>query len=722
MQITSCILSNDLNETLYKNLLELDISTTENNTVQKICELIDSLVCDAENRLMSVDKESYIHAHIKTVSKHERYLLYEGSDDTFPRFLFLLSFFNGTNKQKRRSKKNKRLQVFAFSGCVGVSSGGGAVLLQSLSQAHTQNLSIVAHMKPFMWKTCAPRRNQPSSVRDSIHLTSSHGFVSTVRVYDRTGKVSLLDVYDAGLGAVDELVATVGALNEFQNAGRVPSSHRMTIQQNAQFSLVVFLLHGTFRLVLYETSAIFRNGGVSQSKLTPLITLYHSFDFMGGIVEQTHDNAILEDEMNRIDLSKECKTASKENQFSCKITGMRMVVHTILKRKIPAFSIRVIAVNPSACIYEGMTNIDINQVICAMGLISDQKAKVKILKRLHYNSDVVKLVSNDSLIPHQHLIRANSAQSKNCPEECPSFDFRLYACDALNHAIAHQNNHIMKRLMNAPGLNIQEICRVLLSGISFCYSPSYHLRPEHTYDGVGVHIINQSDFSESCTPTVDALLNSYIAGLKPLDTVLWGEISHNFCVQTAVNDKIFKQNVGCHTTELGIVFFRLLDHTFTRDRFSLISVYIPPEIIKVLPSMVNDRLKFLSKASPIPVSVPVHPVPVLQHKEHELVNIVKKLTTERIQFKRDLLRNATNILFHLNAICVHNEKFFALGGNSQEHHELLRSMWFDTYTKKAVSLCQGVQNAQFCEIYLHLKNLALLPTNSVGFWANVPYV
>jgi hypothetical protein len=355
-------------------------------------------------------------------------------------------------------------------------------------------------------------------------------------------------------------------------------------------------------------------------------------------------------------------------------------------------------------------------------LISDQKAKVKILKRLHYNSDVVKLVSNDSLIPHQHLIRANSAQSKNCPEECPSFDFRLYACDALNHAIAHQNNHIMKRLMNAPGLNIQEICRVLLSGISFCYSPSYHLRAEHTYDGVGVHIINQSDFSESCTPTVDALLNSYIAGLKPLDTVLWGEISHNFCVQTAVNDKIFKQNVGCHTTELGIVFFRLLDHTFTRDRFSLISVYIPPEIIKVLPSMVNDRLKFLSKASPIPVSVPVHPVPVLQHKEHELVNIVKKLTTERIQSKRDLLRNATNILFHLNAICVHNEKFFALGGNSQEHHELLRSMWFDTYTKKAVSLCQGVQNAQFCEIYLHLKNLALLPTNSVGFWANVPYV
>ena len=104
------------------------------------------------------------------------------------------------------------------------------------------------------------------------------------------------------------------------------------------------------------------------------------------------------------------------------------------------------------------------------------------------------------------------------------------------------------------------------------------------------------------------------------------------------------------------------------------------------------------------------------------MNIVTKLTTESIQTKRGLLRNATNILFHLNAICVHNEKFFASGGNFQEHHELLRSMWFDTYTKRAVSLCHGVQNAQFCEIYLHLSNLALLPTNSVGFWANVPYV
>lgn len=722
MHISACILPDETYKILTNKLLNPDVHIIENNVANEIFGLLKSQKSQDEQHSNHGNTELDIHVHIDIVSKYKRYILYEGLQSTFPSFVFMLPDLGRRRKKSTKLSKIARLQVFSFSEDLGVSGGGGSALLQSLSTPKDKNQSIIQRMKPFIWIKPDLMCNDFTSTRGTKKHLPSTGLVSTVHVYDKCGNAAIIDVYDGGLFAVDELVTSVGAMNESRDGVHMSSMHKITIQQNALFSLVVCLSQGSFRLVLYKTGDIFSKNRSYEGNLTPLVTLYHSFDFMGDIVQETHDNAVLGDDIHGSVAAEGCSTTQKGNKTCCKITGMRKVVHTILKRKIPAFPIRVIVLNPSDELYTKMKDIEIKEVLHAMRLVSDRVDMTTALKNLHGNSDVVKLVSNNSLIPREHLILTSTGQTNGHQVKNHSFNFRLFSCDALKHAIAHQNIHIMKRLMKAPGLDIQEVCRLLLSGISFCYSHSYHLTPKKEFDGVRVHVINQSDFAASSQSVVNQMLTGCISSIKSGPTILWGEISHNFCAQTDDNKKIVKQKVECHTTNTGIVFFRHMDHPSNVDAFSLISAYIPPEIVKTLPTTIDDKPNIASIQPTTPVSIPAHPVPISQPEAHALVNIVTNLATERLNSKRDFLRNATTTFFHLNAICMHNEEFFAASGGFQNHHKLLRCMWFDTYTHRAAKMCQGVQKAEFYEIYAHLGNLALLPTNCLGFWANVPYV
>jgi hypothetical protein len=121
-------------------------------------------------------------------------------------------------------------------------------------------------------------------------------------------------------------------------------------------------------------------------------------------------------------------------------------------------------------------------------------------------------------------------------------------------------------------------------------------------------------------------------------------------------------------------------------------------------------------------NVPLHPHPVAVHTDHPLISVVKKLTSETLSSKSILLRNATETLHIINAMCVHNNHFSTATGDTKKHQKMLRSAWLDTYTHRAAKLSAGIQNPQFYDIYAHLGNLAEIPLNSVGYWATIPYV
>jgi hypothetical protein len=280
----------------------------------------------------------------------------------------------------------------------------------------------------------------------------------------------------------------------------------------------------------------------------------------------------------------------------------------------------------------------------------------------------------------------------------------------------------MKRLMNSSCLDEQGVCRALHSGISFCYSDAYQFESNQKSERSRVHLINRYDFPSKCDQVLDEMITSVVGIMNMPEIVKWVRVSHNFCVQSVVENKNFKFEIECHTMDTGIVLFRRMGAKWTSDRALIAFVYIPPEIVKNIPDIVKESSKILVSDESNSHPIPPHPLPVVHHEEHSLVQIVNQLVTQHLGNKRDLLRNATDTLFILNAICIHNKDFFEAGGSAEKHHKLLRCVWFDTYTHHAAKMCNGVQNEQFWAISLHLFNLSMLPLNCVGYWATVPYV
>ena len=690
---------------------------TVKNVTKEICDLIKLHLHVPVNDSSDYCVETSSNTCIYTVGTNSRYLLSEGGDLSVPSFVFILSAFPRSGSKKREvDKENKFIQIFSFGGGVSAVGGDGAVLLQSLHDPHTANACILSRMKPFIRKTHDTGTSGAISANSCKPRPVQRDLVSVVRVVDKTGRASILEVHDTGFKAVDKIIRCIGAMQEYHSDRTSTSTYRMSIACNELYSLVFLLDHGTFSLMLYHTDDILKNEGRPVRTLAPIITLSHCFHFMGSIVEKRHYNAI---ESQSVTVANSMQTVAKPR---CRISGMRTVVHMMLQREKPAFPIRVMVRDRAAERYGDMQDVDITQVICAMKFVSDKKKLTSFLQGAHGGSIVATLVQNDTLIPRRYLPSTTGNSGMGGSEQSLSSDFRIHPCSALRDAIAHQNRHILKRLEKSPGLSIHEVCRVLLSGISFCYSRAYTIEPTDVHHGVSVHLINRSDFPTDCNDAVNTML-THVVGIMQVETpVLWAQVSHNFCVQARVAQKNFKIEIECHTTNEGLVFFRHQGGVATKSR-DFLSVYIPPEVII---SRLSDPGKSTTDdthvAQTTPAAIPLHPHPVGVHTDHPLVKVAMKLSAENLLTKETLLRNATETLVILNAICVHNKRFFAVRGGANKHHTFLRMAWFDTYTRRAVRLCGGVQNVHFYDIYAHLGNLAELPLIGVGYWANVPYV
>jgi hypothetical protein len=333
-----------------------------------------------------------------------------------------------------------------------------------------------------------------------------------------------------------------------------------------------------------------------------------------------------------------------------------------------------------------------------MRLVSDKLKLTKRLTSIYAGNVVVNFAENNTIVS---LLAENQRTS----------EFRLCQSSALRDAISHQNRHILNRLVKSSYLNITQVSRLLHSGISFCCSRVYDTEAVLHHGGIGIHLINRIDFAVQYDKAVNKLLDDAFAAISEA-SVSWTTVSHNYCVQAAVERRNFKINIECHMTIAGVVFFRRLGDTKQHR-----TVYIPPEIVYGF----SDGQKPVKPSIIAAVAIPVHPAQINQPEAHPLLQSATKLANEILSNKKTFLRNATESLCILNAICIQTHRTPSTG-DLDHHHEMLRAAWLDTYTRRAATLCGGVQNTQFYEIEGHLINLAALSLSSVGYWDTVPYV
>ena len=698
MHIHNCSITPEYYRDLKLRLRQLDKYVSSQYTAPQTKVVIQLAIDDPIMRLSGATIENVETVKICILCKKKRYILYSGSDSTIPSFVFMWSLHQQKHGEKKNNHLNKVLQVFSFTGDVGVVGGGGVSLIQSLHNPSAINAHIIRDMAPFIWRPAATVSN--GAIRTNIRVQRDD-LVSVVGVRDKSGHVSDLNVYTVGVETVDAMTKCIGGMGDCPRNARALLQHRATIARNETYTLDALFWKGTFFLSLYQTHDILTCSDSSIETLVPLVTLSHDFHFMGSIVEQRRYNPSGDDGT---------------------ITGMLKVVHAILRREIPAAPIRFMVGTRDVQVYRDMQAVDVTQILRAMRLVSDDRAVVKFINARHSGSIVATLVKSDKLIPPKYLPGTARNSDKCCGSAEPCSDFVLHHSGTLRYAVAHTNKHIMTRLKRSPGLNVPEVCTLLHSGIAFCCSYAYGMAPTEIYHGVGVHLINRSDFPSDCEDLVDAAITAAVDVMQSETVVLWVQVSHNFCVQAAVDTKNHKIELECHIAETGLVFFRRKGHVVTTGGSCTASVYIPPGIIRTLPGLVDLAIEPPVIPTPTPAVIPLHPIPVYVHDEHPLVQVATKFGSENLLNKQSLLRNATETLFMINAICVHNKTLLDKSGSSVKYHKMLRTVWFHTYVHRAVQLCGGMQNIQFYTIYAHIGNLAALPLNNVGEWAQVPYV
>jgi hypothetical protein len=651
---------------------------------------------------------------INIICKNSRYMVFDVSDKTIPMFVFILSHRNARYPQRGRKFTREELTVFSFNGVIGTANGGAATLIESLWDPSTKNERIIQNMRPFRWRSHNTCSNCATGNEMERRLQVHHRQRLLVRILDKAGHVGTLEVCEDGIKTTDNVMKEIGALRECL-PDKHAAVHKMSLAENDSYKVIGVLCSGTFSLELYNMEDILTRSKDSTDEVLPLLTLSHSFHFMGCILEARYGIPGGPVGLPRRELSDIPKTDLLRHTDPGRIDGMLRVMQAILRRQIPAIPIRAMGENRDMNIYRCMQAIDITRVLHALGFVSDDESLVRVLNRAHGGSTIVRRITKDMLLCRDELT-GQTRKPDTCRDmEGPCSDFRLYHSSALSDAISHQNVHIMKRLIHSPGLNIHEVATALYSGISFCYSYAYTMTATEVHNGQSTHVINQSDFPIECDDEVKETLSSTIASMALEDQLQWTSVSHNFCVQADVGPKNYKIEIECHTTEKGLIFFRHRGEIYTNVHSFIGAVYIPPEIIQSPPTLMecSDPVAM----TPLPTDpIPPHPDPVQVYKEHSLVLDAIELATEVPSSKETFFRNATKALFLINAICVHSKYL------NPDDHKNLRAAWLDTYTHRAVKLCGGVHNLMFCDIFAHLGNLEALPLRSVGYWANTPYV
>jgi hypothetical protein len=272
-------------------------------------------------------------------------------------------------------------------------------------------------------------------------------------------------------------------------------------------------------------------------------------------------------------------------------------------------------------------------------------------------------------------------------------------------------------VLDGEGFDIGVISTILYCGISFCHSLAYD---DEARIGVNtaskIHLINGMDMPMRYNNTIKRMVKESVLSVS---SIPWTLLKHNRYVQTSNFGNIHPIAIECHVcADTGVVLFRRgHDRTDVDDKGLVGAAYVIPSV--VFSRYVND----ISKQSD---AVPVKGNAM---DTHALIDRVKFVANQDPTSVEMLIRNAAEVLFHINAICTHNSLQYEIkgstkpknmNGNNAGYRDALHKAWLHTYMLGATRFCGGVKSASYCAVYARLTNI--FKRTGVCGWETLPYL
>ena len=602
----------------------------------------------------------------------------------------------------KQNTQNTPVKVFALGGKFDQLGDNASRLLQELERSRVGNNAILRMMRPFL--------QRPTTVIPSV-VRQQHVIGLTVCIPRCDGSIGELGVCSLGMQCAREALRNVVSLaGVAHGTNGCPRETSILISQNNEYKMTLVLGDSAraFQLHVHRTEDIFSNTKHLSTPLS-LCTLSHNFHPMDSVVEEVHHTLV-----------PKCRGRSSG------VRGLLAVTQELLRRNVVAATVQSMGTNVGANVYTGMGYREGIDILRAMAFVTDEKSVADALNRGQRKSVVTHVEETVGLM---YAGASNDASA--------NVDFWAHHVGALSYAIAHQNPAILGHMGKKHMLTVQEVCMALYSGIAFCHACAYDMEAVEVFPGVRVHVINGTDIRKEGIVEVHRMVRDTATVLSSQTQQTWSDVRHNFRETEDAGADTLVVSIQCHIAESGLIFFQRTNASHVskpRDGF-IGAVYIPPCIVKRPPSAPVSIWPIIA----YPESIELQAKDVLHDGtvqddsrgcEHTVIHAVghgamttdvilsrvKQLAVQTPETIQMLLINATETLFYLNAICIHTDK-------SVDYHQKLRQAWLCTQRVRAMRLCgDDAQNASFYGVYAHLSNLAALPLDSAGYWANIPYV
>jgi hypothetical protein len=677
VHIQHCRLSVEQQRRLVDSLTDIKLTDSQSGELQIECDVVNDISSMLQS-LCNPDQSVTMHqggAILQSIANQGRYLLYVGDTTPIPKFLIILSqkiqshiAHDSRGRTHKPTKTTRGIYVKVF--ICGVAAHGQH---QHRQLGHGSSNLLKDMLNPGVKNSCILCEllvfKKSNAVLCSgtyperfVTGTASDKSSHMICVPQFNGSTEVLPVSLMGLNAVREVLRNLD-----QPMGS--DNYWVTIiAQNKLYTLGMSADIHMFRLCLYETDNFLTCKSTSNEPVA-LVTMSHGFHALDRVIEQ-----------ERIKFIPHGKDHSR-------VTGMLAVTQALLRHNIVPASVQSIGSNCDATTYADMDVKDIAEIFHAMGLVTDDRSISKVLNRIHKRV----------VVGHVLMKMDHSALT--------GLDFIMHQSSALRYAICHQNTTIMGILNKTLGVDMHEIGTALYSGISFCHSCAYDSNPTEVNPGVFLHIINGSDFSKERVGKLNSMIIADAGIVSCTETVTrWTRLRHNFRVPGETNVVL---DIECHTAEDGLLFFRRVGSPRITG-----AVYIIPSLV---PKFTDETLQENTTVS-------------MQRKlkPHALMKVVKQLVSHTPASYNALLRQATEMLCHINCLCIHNKHIGSVSGGGggtarKHHHQLMRKVWLHTNMLTASVICGGTQNEEFYSIYGYLSNLSLLPLDSNGYWSTTPY-
>jgi hypothetical protein len=501
-----------------------------------------------------------------------------------------------------------------------------------------------------------------------IDLTPESDIEQEVIIPMQSGK-EILPITRLGLEHAQESLRTVGCMILSGDETENPQFTRnILIAQNHHYQVKMKLHAGVFKLYLYHIEDVLLNDINTNGKAIPITVVSHTCHRLDRMVEEIHTDHTV------------------HNKLQGRVHGMIKLANSLLRESMPLASVKSIAAIPDDTMYMHMTNVDI-------------VASLAGLKLQHDNTSVIEKLNKAYGGPFVKYTNANELRTNQENDEKQPVNFILEPSMCLKHAIAHQNKPLAGKL-NGMGWDMDQISTALYSGISYCESCPYPNIYEYE-----IGFVNETDF-----PTTQRSIIKEIIDRNKKEMFnhsdLWEPVRHNFTTNDGENDRI----VECKITQESLLLFR-------RKGMSIGVYAIPGTYKEPAQESISSNPQPIIK-TPNQYSKSSHQHSTSRHSKRVIASM-KQIGNKCVDCRTSLLHNATEMLYYINLICMHNPP---VPSGKTDIHKLLRDAWLVTHMIYAANICKGPGNSEFYMIFSHLQNLKSLPFNSVGFWSTVPYV